>query len=357
MEMAVTIGLMMMVKNEEQHIEQAILSVKDLVDEILIGDTGSTDKTIEIASQYGRVISLPFIDYVTTRQQIMDELKTDYIVMLDADERFVLGHDALRKMAEEGADGVLCPLDMLGETGEPELSYLRYILWKNDDRWRFVGPGVHESLVGGEFAITYDAKLIHYWKKPNPVLKLQIYSKYLLFAIAEDSGNMRAWFYLARAYKDAEMWVAAILAYQKYLALFTSYTEEIWQANHDLAVCYRSIGELNKAIEYSLIALKVCPWRAETYNLLGMIYFYDFKQPLSAIGYFEKSRTLLVPENGLFVMPKEYTQIPDDILTLCYWETEQWNKALFVCRELNDRLEGKDKRIADNLVWCLSKGV
>ncbi len=43
-----TISLCMIVKNEEQFIEQCLNSVKDLVQEIIIVDTGSTDKTIKI---------------------------------------------------------------------------------------------------------------------------------------------------------------------------------------------------------------------------------------------------------------------------------------------------------------------
>lgn len=45
----ITISLCMIVKNEEEVLERCLDSVKDLVDEINIVDTGSTDKTVEIA--------------------------------------------------------------------------------------------------------------------------------------------------------------------------------------------------------------------------------------------------------------------------------------------------------------------
>ncbi len=43
------ITLSMIVRNEERYLEECFESVKDVADEIVIVDTGSTDKTIEIA--------------------------------------------------------------------------------------------------------------------------------------------------------------------------------------------------------------------------------------------------------------------------------------------------------------------
>lgn len=62
-----TISLCMIVKNEEAVLERCLDSIADLMDEIIIVDTGSTDRTKEIASKYttkfttinGRTISLP----------------------------------------------------------------------------------------------------------------------------------------------------------------------------------------------------------------------------------------------------------------------------------------------------------
>ena len=47
-----TISLCMIVKNEEMHIARCLDSVAELVDEIIIVDTGSTDRTVEIVSEY-----------------------------------------------------------------------------------------------------------------------------------------------------------------------------------------------------------------------------------------------------------------------------------------------------------------
>lgn len=47
-----TISLCMIVKDEEAHIARCLDSVADLVDEIIVVDTGSTDRTVEIVSAY-----------------------------------------------------------------------------------------------------------------------------------------------------------------------------------------------------------------------------------------------------------------------------------------------------------------
>ena len=59
----VTVSLCMIVKNEEKHLPRCLDSVRDLVDEIVIADTGSTDRTVEIARRYTeQVYGFPWRD-------------------------------------------------------------------------------------------------------------------------------------------------------------------------------------------------------------------------------------------------------------------------------------------------------
>ena len=58
-----TISLCMITKNEERYLEQCLNSVKEIVDEIIIVDTGSTDKTKEIAKKFkAKIIDFKWID-------------------------------------------------------------------------------------------------------------------------------------------------------------------------------------------------------------------------------------------------------------------------------------------------------
>lgn len=52
----ITISLCMIVKNEESRLRRCLDSVADLVDEIVIVDTGSTDKTRDIALEYTKMV-------------------------------------------------------------------------------------------------------------------------------------------------------------------------------------------------------------------------------------------------------------------------------------------------------------
>ena len=79
----------MIAKNEEATIGQAIKSALAVVDEIVVGDTGSSDNTRLIAEGYGaRVIDVPWEDdFSAARNAVLAEARCDWILVLDADER------------------------------------------------------------------------------------------------------------------------------------------------------------------------------------------------------------------------------------------------------------------------------
>jgi glycosyltransferase involved in cell wall biosynthesis len=85
-----TISLCMIVKNEEQFLEQCLTSVINLVDEIIVVDTGSTDKTKEIASSFGPTLKLFDFkwcdDFAAARNESLKHVTGDWILILDADE-------------------------------------------------------------------------------------------------------------------------------------------------------------------------------------------------------------------------------------------------------------------------------
>ena len=83
-----TISLCMIVKNEEKHIARCLDSVAELVDEIIIVDTGSTDRTVEIASNYtAKVYSHPWTDdFSEARNYSFSKASMDYCMWMDADD-------------------------------------------------------------------------------------------------------------------------------------------------------------------------------------------------------------------------------------------------------------------------------
>ena len=83
-----TISLCMIVKNEEDVLARCLDSVRDLVDEIIIVDTGSTDRTKAIAARYtGQIYDFPWeSDFSAARIFSFSKAHMDYIYAADADE-------------------------------------------------------------------------------------------------------------------------------------------------------------------------------------------------------------------------------------------------------------------------------
>lgn len=83
-----TISLCMIVKNEERVLARCLDSLADLVDEIIIVDTGSTDATKEIAARYTEQ-TYDFVwqdDFAAARNFSFSKASMDYIYVPDADE-------------------------------------------------------------------------------------------------------------------------------------------------------------------------------------------------------------------------------------------------------------------------------
>ena len=101
-----------MVKNEEKNLPRSLNSLKSQVDEIIVVDTGSTDRTIEIAENYGaKIIKTPWQDdFSTPRNMAIDAAIGDWIIFLDADEYFATPkkvRQAIEKFS--GKDAILIP--------------------------------------------------------------------------------------------------------------------------------------------------------------------------------------------------------------------------------------------------------
>jgi tetratricopeptide (TPR) repeat protein len=97
------LSLCMIVKNEEQNLGDCLRTVADIVDELVIVDTGSTDGTKDIAASFGaRLFDFPWIDsFCAARNESLRHARGKWIFWLDADDR--LDEDnrvKLRRLAE-----------------------------------------------------------------------------------------------------------------------------------------------------------------------------------------------------------------------------------------------------------------
>lgn len=78
----------MIVRDEEDVLERCLKSVKDIPDEIIIVDTGSIDKTKEIAKKFtNKIYDFKWVDdFAEARNYSFSKATKDYIMWLDADD-------------------------------------------------------------------------------------------------------------------------------------------------------------------------------------------------------------------------------------------------------------------------------
>ena len=143
------ITLSMIVRNEERYLRECLESVKDVVDRIVIVDTGSTDKTVSIAEEFGSIV-FNFEwenNFSSARNYALSKSTGDWILYLDADER--LSKDSVDEIKnitiQNDLIGYRCRVLSLDDfNGKP--NYMRYTrLFKNYPGIRFTGS-IHEQI-------------------------------------------------------------------------------------------------------------------------------------------------------------------------------------------------------------------
>lgn len=147
-----SISLCMIVKDEELVIGRCLDSVKDLVDEIIIVDTGSTDKTKEIAMMYtDNLYDFEWInDFSAARNFSFSKASKDYILWLDADD-ILLNEDKIKfKQLKETLDNKIDMVIMkynvtFDKNNKPSFSYNRERLLKRTMGYLWYGQ-VHEAI-------------------------------------------------------------------------------------------------------------------------------------------------------------------------------------------------------------------
>jgi glycosyltransferase involved in cell wall biosynthesis len=162
-----TLSVVVITLNEERNIA-ACLETVSWADEMIVLDSGSSDSTVSLASQYGaRVATRPFTNYAQQKNAVLDMATCDWVLSLDADERLSaqLAAEIRQAIASPGdAVGFLLPrLDlMLGR-------WIHHGLWWPQHKLRLVRRGqgewlgnVHEVLQVKGLVRRLHAPLLHY---------------------------------------------------------------------------------------------------------------------------------------------------------------------------------------------------
>jgi len=195
----------MIVRNEARHLPDCLASLRGVVDEIVLVDTGSTDATIEIARACGaRVFEHEWRDdFAPARNLGLDRARGRWILYIDADER--LRPIARADVEARLADATEVSLRVRLRAFAGSTPHWEHRLWRADPRIRFAGT-IHEKVAPAIAALARSddrrigegpLELDHAETQDDQTRKHARYAPMLRAALAADPGDIYNWRHLA----------------------------------------------------------------------------------------------------------------------------------------------------------------
>lgn len=287
-----TVSLCMIVKNEEKVLDRCLNSIKDLMDEIIIIDTGSTDSTLEIASKYtSNIYSYQWKDdFADARNLSFSKATMDYIYMADADE--VLD-EINAKLFSNLMEVILPEIDIVQMTYCNQLKFgtvynfdeeLRPKLFKRVRSFRFQDP-IHETIVLDPVIFDSDIRILHLPECSHTARDLSIFEKTY-------SGGQRISKRLHTLYAK-ELFISgnnnelfsALPIFEKTLTDPTRSINEIKEATCVISKAYRLKNDVHNFFKNAL-KNTACDGCAEICYELGEYYYHLSDYNEAAIWYY-----------------------------------------------------------------------
>ena len=298
MEIRQRIALCMIVKDEEELLEECLDSVKGLVDEIIIADTGSKDRTKEIAGKFtSNVFDFKWNDnFSEARNFSLSKANAEWIVVLDADERIdsesikaIRGlikdkdYDAYQLIQRNYTNFALAPgFRPLAGSNLPFSGFYDNPLtrlFKNKEYIKFQGivhEGVDKSIIENNGKIGKSAIVIHHFReiKQKEEEKQQYYLGLYKKKVEENPDDYDSYFGMGLVYQnfinDEEK---AAECYKKALEL----KPDLETASINLSILYIEKNKLQEAKEILDKALEFNPESIALLNNLTTIYIAEDK--------------------------------------------------------------------------------
>lgn len=347
----VTISLCMIVKNEEEVLGRCLESVKDLADEIIIVDTGSEDRTKEIASRFtDKIHDFPWQDdFAAARNFAFSKASMDYQMWLDADD-VILPKDRedFRKMKKEfkkDVDMVMLPYHVaFDENGNPSMTYYRERLMRRERGYVWQGA-VHEVVVPAGNIVYGTAAVCH--KKlhaSDPDRNLRIYES------MKERGQItdpRHQFYYGRELLYHGRYGEAADVLEHFLKEGKGWLENEISACLNLSECYEKLGQGQKALDSLLLSFRYDVPRPEACCAVGR-FFLEQGRLEEAVYWYEGAKTCKDKgQAGGFTNPDCRGFIPDIQLCVCYDRMGDREKAIQY-HEMAKALKPDDPAVAYN---------
>jgi glycosyltransferase involved in cell wall biosynthesis len=278
------ISASLIVKNEEVMLGKALKSIKG-VDEIIVVDTGSEDKTIEIAKEHGAKV---YTDYKwndhfsEARNHSKKHCRGDWLLIIDADEILRVTIPTIRELLKQpfikNKNVIMFNVDTGKETNiQPRMfRNLPDIQWVGaaHNLVCYVRPGQEAVSIGTNEAeihrSTFNVKANF---SPNHTKDkdrtLRIMSKELAKGPRVIGMNQysRYLYYVSREWLNRQDAIKALYFLQDYVKIAPP-TNEMADAWFLMATCYVALNKLNEAVDASLQTIKYLPEYKAAYAML-----------------------------------------------------------------------------------------
>lgn len=329
----IDISLCMIVKNEEDVIGRCLECVKDIVDEIIIVDTGSTDSTVKIASNFtNNIYHFDWVDdFAKARNYSFSKATKDYILWLDADdvilEKDVLGLKHLKNTLDNSVDMVMMKYNVsFDENDNPILTYYRERLLSRKQNYKWISP-IHEVISPNGNIIYSDIAISHKKLHSNDKTRnLRIFNKMIENGIELDA---RQKFYYARELYYHGQYEKSIEVFNNFLDSKQGWSENCISACIDLSNCYTNINNDYLALLSLFRSFEFDKPRPEVCCKLGN-YFLEKQQINIAIFWYELAVSIKPNINNGGFYNEDYSgYIPYIQLCVCYDRIGDIEKAIF----------------------------
>jgi hypothetical protein len=268
--------VVLITKNEEELLGQCLESLRGVGDELVVVDTGSTDKTIEIAESFGAKIGhFPWVDDFAAARNYAESLCSgQYVYWQDADEILLEGKEAIRGIVEEGKQDGLSPklIFQRDATGTPLKEFLRQeMLHKHNGTWRWEGAA--HNWLNGPVRTAAPQILVEHLNRPSGDRPnhTDIFVALRSNLSIEGAPEERSLFYLAREHHNKGHYHEAIGLVGLMLQAPVSWPVQRARGCLIAGLCQQALGDAEAAAQAYLKAIEVCPTVAEGYYYLGKL--------------------------------------------------------------------------------------
>lgn len=147
------ISACLIVKNEANNIRNCINSFKDIVNEVIVVDTGSNDNTVQLAEECGAIVYFfEWInDFASAKNYALEKASGDWIIFLDADEFFdkskISNLPPILQSIDKSFNAVACKMINIDPATKKVMDEITHVrIFRNKEYIRYVNP-IHEMLL------------------------------------------------------------------------------------------------------------------------------------------------------------------------------------------------------------------